>query len=149
MRLVNSENNRTGRVEIYHPSFGWGTVCGEWSWTDRESSVVCRQLSFTGVYKTRKNAYYGWGSGPILLDIIRCTGDESYIWECSHRGWNQNSCYHSDDVGVDCHWMPGIQRTILDSKFYWFLKVFVWVFHVGWLTQTISTLTKKIIILLS
>ena len=84
---------------MFHPSFGWGTVCGR-GWDDTESGVVCRQLGFTEASATRKYAYYGQGSGPILLYFVRCTGDESYIWDCLHRGWNFHSCRHSEDV----HW---------------------------------------------
>jgi deleted-in-malignant-brain-tumors protein 1 len=104
--LVNPKNKRTaGRVEVFHPSFGWGTVCGLNRWTDTEGSVLCRQLGFTGVNATRKYAYYGRGIGPILLNNIRCTGNESYIWECSHHGWNVYPMYcgHWFDLGVDCY----------------------------------------------
>ena len=105
IRLVNPINNNTGRVEIYHPSFGWGTVCGDSDWTKVEGGVVCRQLNFTRANAVNSNSY-GGGSGPILLDNIKCTGNESYIWECSHRGWNsyRYGCdTHSYDVGVDCN----------------------------------------------
>ena len=109
IRLVNpstSENN-TGRIEVYHPGFGWGTVCGYGGWGDTESGVACRQLGFTGANATRKNAYFGRGSGPVLLHMSNgggCTGRESYIWDCSHRGWNNVPyCWHFDDVGVECY----------------------------------------------
>ena len=69
--------------------------------------VVCRQLNFTGASAVmRYSYYYGRGSGPVLLDNIKCTGNESYIWECSHRGWNVYHPWcenHYDDVGVDCY----------------------------------------------
>ena len=70
-----------------------------------EGRVVCRQLNFTGTEAVNQRSYYGAGSGPILLDDIECTGSESYIWECSHRGWNivASYCRHDDDVGVDCY----------------------------------------------
>ena len=102
MRLVNAANNNTGRVEIVNPSFGWGTVCDDY-WDNSASAVVCRQLGFDGVNATWVKAYYGQGSGPILLDDVRCTGNESYIWDCSHRGWNDHDCSHYEDVGVDCY----------------------------------------------
>ncbi|KAK7483846.1 hypothetical protein BaRGS_00024954, partial [Batillaria attramentaria] len=48
-------------------------------------------------------AHYGQGRGPILLDDVRCRGNESSILDCQHRGlgvfW---FCDHSEDVGVDC-----------------------------------------------
>ena len=70
-----------------------------------EGGVVCRQLNFTEAKAVmRYSDYYGRGSGPILLDIIKCTGNESYIWECSHLGWNVHmNCIHYLDVGVDCY----------------------------------------------
>ena len=108
IRLVNprtSEKN-TGRVEVYHPGFGWGTVCGGRYWGESESGVACRQLGFTGANATRKYAYFGRGSGPILLDMVYggCKGKESYIWDCSHRGWNNAPyCSHRSDVGVECY----------------------------------------------
>ena len=69
--------------------------------------VVCRQLNFTGASAVMRHSYYyGRGSGPVLLDNIKCTGNESYIWECSHRGWNvydPDCAFHLWDVGVDCY----------------------------------------------
>jgi deleted-in-malignant-brain-tumors protein 1 len=103
MRLIDTtENNKTGRVEIFHPSVGWGTVCDD-KWDDTDSGVVCRQLGFAGVNATRIKAYYGQGTGPILLDDVKCTGNESFLWDCSHRGWKVHNCYHLEDVGVDCN----------------------------------------------
>jgi deleted-in-malignant-brain-tumors protein 1 len=106
IRLSNPKNNTTGRLEIYHPSFGWGTACGRFGrWTNVEGGVVCRQLNFTGAKAGKRYNYYGAGSGPILLDNITCTGNESYIWECSHSGWNvyRSYCDHYYDVGVACY----------------------------------------------
>ena len=104
IRLVNSatSKNNTGRIEVYHTSFGWGTVCDD-RWGETESNVTCRQLGFIGAIVTRSEAYFGRGSGPILLDDVQCTGNESYIWDCSHLGWNKNNCVHSEDVGVECY----------------------------------------------
>ena len=105
IKLVKSNTNKTGTILIFHPSFGWGTICGLPRWTDAEGDVVCRQLGFTGVKMTRENAYHGRGSGRILLDNVRCTGNESYIWDCKHRGWNNNQycSSHGRDAGVDCY----------------------------------------------
>ena len=94
--------NNTGRIEVYHSSFGWGTVCDDY-WGETESNVACRQLGFIGANATRSEAYFGQGSGPILLDDVQCTGDESYIWDCIHRGWNVENCDHYEDVGVECY----------------------------------------------
>ena len=110
IRLVNrrtSENN-TGRIEVYHPGFGWGTVCSVF-WDETESGVACRQLGFTGANATRRGADFGQGSGPVLLGMVYgagCTGKESYIWDCSHYGWNNAHDFctiRRYDVGVECY----------------------------------------------
>ena len=103
IRLNGSGNNISGRVEVFNPNFGWGTVCGDYSFRITESNVVCRQLGFTGAKAVRKQAYYGAGSGPILLREVKCNGEESYIWDCSHSGWNEHECGgHWEDAGVEC-----------------------------------------------
>ena len=91
----------SGRVEIFSPNFGWGTVCDN-SWSITDSNVVCRQMGFTGAIATKGAAYYGEGSGPILLVNVRCNGKESYIWDCSHNGWTKHACTHMEDAGVEC-----------------------------------------------
>ena len=51
------------------------------------------------------NAYFGHGSGPILLDYVRCTGGESRLLDCSSFGVGVHSysCGHDDDAGVRCN----------------------------------------------
>ena len=39
---------------------------------------------------------------PILLDNVKCRGDESTIAACRHNGWRQNDCVHSKDASVVC-----------------------------------------------
>ena len=107
IRLGNSKNNSSetgGRVEINHPSFGWGTVLDN-EWTDTDSGVVCRQLGFTGGNKPKEPLYYGEGTGGILLAFVQCTGKEKYIWDCNnYLGWNPPFVNdHRDDAGVDCY----------------------------------------------
>ena len=91
---------------IYHPSFGWGTICALERWTDAEGAVVCRQLGFTGVKAVREDSYYGEGSGGILLENAYCSGKEFYIWDCPRRAftWRFAQCsMHWYDAGVDCY----------------------------------------------
>ena len=90
----------SGGVEVYHPLYGWGTVCKD-DWDKTESDVVCRQLGFNG---TKGAGYrHGGGSGRILLNNVQCTGNETFLWNCTHRGWGVNNCYHDLDVGVKCY----------------------------------------------
>ena len=42
------------------------------------------------------------GSGPILLDRVMCTGEETRLWDCVFTGPELNNCVHSQDAGVQC-----------------------------------------------
>ena len=47
-------------------------------------------------------AYFGSGSGDILLDDAVCRGTESSLLECSTNPIGQHNCDHSEDAGVRC-----------------------------------------------
>ena len=48
-------------------------------------------------------ATFGQGTGPIYLDDVGCTGTESSLLSCSHRGIGVlRRCYHFEDAGVMC-----------------------------------------------
>ena len=47
-------------------------------------------------------AYYGEGTGLIVLDRVGCSGMESSLFECEHRGILYHSCGHYEDAGVIC-----------------------------------------------
>ena len=64
--------------------------------------VVCRQLGFPDAVNALRNAWFGRGSGQIWLDDVRCSGSESSIVNCQHRGWGVENCDHSDDASVIC-----------------------------------------------
>ena len=80
----------------------WGTVCDDgWSYSD--ARVVCRQLGFGSSGSPYNSAYFGEGSGPILLDSVSCTGSETTLASCRHLGVGvTRSCTHSEDAGVRC-----------------------------------------------
>ena len=42
------------------------------------------------------------GTGSILLDNLHCTGRESRLIDCPHRGVGVHDCGHSEDAGVRC-----------------------------------------------
>ena len=77
----------------------WGTVCDD-GWDDTDAGVVCRQLGFGSFGRSIKPFQ---GSGPIFLDRVTCSGNESTLASCGHLGVRiKRSCSHSEDVGVAC-----------------------------------------------
>nr|XP_054755320.1 deleted in malignant brain tumors 1 protein-like isoform X3 [Lytechinus pictus] len=99
VRLVDGSASNEGRVEVYADG-GWGTVCDD-SWDDTDATVVCQSLGF-GSGTAHSNAYFGEGSGDILLDDVSCDGDETSLLECSNSGIGINNCVHAEDAGVTC-----------------------------------------------
>uniref|UniRef100_A0A8B9GAK2 SRCR domain-containing protein n=1 Tax=Amazona collaria TaxID=241587 RepID=A0A8B9GAK2_9PSIT len=93
VRLAGGNNTHEGRVEVYHAG-QWGTVCDD-QWDDADAEVVCRQLGLG-------QAYFGEGSGPLLLDEVQCTGNELSIEQCPKSSWREHNCDHKEDAGVSC-----------------------------------------------
>ncbi|XP_028416711.1 deleted in malignant brain tumors 1 protein-like, partial [Dendronephthya gigantea] len=89
-----------GRVEVFYNG-QWGTICDN-EWDMRDTRVVCRQLGYQ--YAVR---HFHWrqdlpGSERIWLDDVTCNGEERNIISCSHNGWGNHNCVHSQDVGIEC-----------------------------------------------
>lgn len=87
-------------MEVFH--FGtWGTVCDD-DWDLRDANVVCRELGFPSALAINNTAAFGRGKGRIWMDDVQCTGHETSLTECRHRGWGRNDCDHGKDAGVLC-----------------------------------------------
>ncbi|KAM5145613.1 HHIP-like protein 1 [Mantella aurantiaca] len=102
VRLVNEEKlPDRGRVEI-HVNGEWGTVCND-RFDSRAAYVVCRQLGYPYVLKVARRTEFGEGKGlRILLDEVKCQGQERTLLECQRSKLGQHDCNHDEDVGVVC-----------------------------------------------
>ena len=107
VRLVDGSGPHEGRVEVYYNG-QWGTVCDDY-FTIEGATVVCRQLGYARAIQYHYRAYYGQGSGDILLDNVQCSGTEASLFECRHNGIGVENCAHHEDVGVECQ---GIARLL-------------------------------------
>ncbi|KAL0994782.1 hypothetical protein UPYG_G00127080 [Umbra pygmaea] len=100
IRVVNGNSSCQGRVEVFHNNI-WGTVCDD-DWDLDNAVVACRELGCGHAIAAKALAFFGYGSGPILLDNVDCEGNERRLEDCFHLGWGQHNCGHHEDAGVMC-----------------------------------------------
>ena len=101
VRLVGGATSEEGRVELCYNN-DWGTVCDD-SFDEDDASVVCRQLGLPDTGATAySEAFFGQGTGLILLDEVNCAGTESRLTNCFANPISSHDCSHTEDAGVRC-----------------------------------------------
>ncbi|XP_074141059.1 scavenger receptor cysteine-rich domain-containing protein DMBT1-like [Sminthopsis crassicaudata] len=101
LRLINSSSyDCSGRVEVL-ANGQWGTICDSF-WNILTAKVICRQLGCGNAISAPRKAFYGPGTGPIILNNVWCKGNEANLWQCQNSGWFSQRCDHHDDAGVTC-----------------------------------------------
>ena len=78
----------------------WGTVCDD-SFGAVEAQSACRTPGFSdGSYASGN---YGFGSSvTIWMDEVDCPSSTTNFLTCSHDGWGEDDCSHSEDVFLTC-----------------------------------------------
>ncbi|KAI2658318.1 Neurotrypsin [Labeo rohita] len=100
VRLAGGSSSKSGRLEVYLNG-QWGSVC-DTHWTDRDASVVCRQLGLGEIGTALQHSYFGPGSGLFHYARLGCRGDEKSLLECRSRKFVTSDCNHGNEAGVVC-----------------------------------------------
>ncbi len=127
---MDGNNDLEGRVEVCLNGT-WGTVCDDF-WSKEDAIVICRQLGYSDecmcvdefvlidrylscrfvVALSYNTAFFGAGTHlPILVDNLRCQGNEANITECVFETHTAD-CSHQEDAGVKCYTFDGLSIRI-------------------------------------
>ena len=79
----------------------------------RRSKILCIGLLYLIGAVVRAQAFFGRGSGSIVLDNVACTGSEPTLLTCRSNPIGINNCDHSEDVGVVCQPRPPSEYIVL------------------------------------
>ena len=109
LRLVDGQEAIEGRLEIFHRG-EWGTICDDY-WNRTEADLSCRLLGYDAAvedWERYRTAYFGPGTGPIVLDDLHCTGNEAGLLQCPRNGLavREHNCRHTEDVSLRCTMAP-------------------------------------------
>lgn len=99
VRLV-GPSSCSGRVEV-KLNGTWGTVC-DTSWDLNDAKVVCHEVGCDPAVGAPTQALFGEGTGPVWLNNVDCSGNESSLSVCPSGGFGDQSCAHSQDAGAIC-----------------------------------------------
>nr|XP_055046925.1 deleted in malignant brain tumors 1 protein-like [Misgurnus anguillicaudatus] len=141
VRLVNGDNFCSGRVEVLHNN-QWGTVCDA-GWDLADAAVVCASM---GCGLPKNEDFYGQGSGPVWLDDLRCSGNESTVTKCQSKEIGTSSCSHGQDAGVNCRYIKLVDGTSsCDGRVEVFYNdIFGAVCHTGWGLEEATVLCRQL-----
>lgn len=99
LRLMDGSSPCAGRVEMLERG-RWGSICDD-NWDLQDGHVVCGQLGCGWAIQALPGLYFPPGQGPIHRDLVNCSGDEAFLWDCPGL-LGRNYCGHKEDAGVVC-----------------------------------------------
>ena len=76
-------------------------------------TYIIKYYCITGSVTYTTATQFGQGTGPILMSVVRCSGQESNLLDCPYRRFPYSTCSHSFDVGVKCE-----GKLYYSSKYY-------------------------------
>ena len=120
VRLVGGGSYNEGRLEVCYNN-RCGTICYD-GWNNQYASLVCAQLGFGPLGEP---ADFRLGNGAILLEIVMCTLNDTFPFNCSHYGIGITvGCNHYKDIGIKCKGtlVYGIVITIIIIIIFLFLR---------------------------
>ncbi|XP_043540771.1 deleted in malignant brain tumors 1 protein-like, partial [Chiloscyllium plagiosum] len=81
VRLVNSDDRCSGRVEIFHDG-SWGTVCDD-GWDLADATVLCKELQCGPALSVHGSARFGPGALTYVIENVTTSDQGRY--QCSYR----------------------------------------------------------------
>ena len=85
-------------------AYGPMTINSRWEYSIVRTLAPSPHLSFffsAGV-AAFSNAFFGQGTGTILLDNLFCVGSETRLADCPHNGVGIENCVHAEDASLRC-----------------------------------------------
>ncbi|XP_055362527.1 scavenger receptor cysteine-rich type 1 protein M130-like isoform X1 [Betta splendens] len=98
VRLINGENECSGRVEVRHGA-DWKTVC-DTDWTMKKAEVVCELLECG--HAVNATSATSQGNGPAVDSKDSCFDNVTALQQCSVKGFTAGTCGHEQNAGVFC-----------------------------------------------
>ena len=77
----------------------WGTVCDD-GFETVDAQSACHTLGFSG--GSFSGDYHSGLSGPTWMDDVNCASSTTNFLTCSHPGWGEENCEHTEDILLTC-----------------------------------------------